>query len=516
MFLRDFIARCAHTNGSHTAYICRDRRRTWKEVHERSDRLGAALQNLGSRKGDVSGILAHNNIELAEHWAACIKTGIVRAGINWRYSQREMLHAIRDCKLKTLLVDAASVPQIAEHLDDLRAAGIKLIGFGGAHGLEHDYESLIRDNDRRPDYPPLADSDLIMIGYTSGTTGLPKGALLSQRAIRESAVHNVLANGYSPEDVRLYVTNPAGINIFQMCFNIITGMTTVIDDYETQRFLDLVDEHRVTTVTLIPTILRRVLDELKKGHHDISSLKQICYGTMPATPSLIREAYATLGCTFMQRYGVSESAGAVSALRDSDHRLALREEPELLTSVGRALMHADVAIRDDDGNPVATGEQGTVWIRSDTLMDAYLNRPEETAEALVLPWLRTGDFGRMDERGYIFLGDRKKHMIISGGMNVYPLGIENVLAEHPGISEAVVIGMPHPEWGEAVVAVISLAPGATLSARDVTEFCRSRVAKFEVPKHVEIMDSLPQGNTNKIDKLGIKKMLAGRMPWPTA
>jgi len=312
------------------------------------------------------------------------------------------------------------------------------------------------------------------------------------------------------------VTNPAGINIFQMCFNIITGMTTVIDDYETRRFLDLVDEHRVTTVTLIPTILRRVLDELKKGHHDISSLKQICYGTMPATPSLIREAYATLGCTFMQRYGVSESAGAVSALRDSDHRLALREEPELLTSVGRALMHADVAIRDDDGNPVATGEQGTVWIRSDTLMDAYLNRPEETAEALVLPWLRTGDFGRMDERGYIFLGDRKKHMIISGGMNVYPLGIENVLAEHPGISEAVVIGMPHPEWGEAVVAVISLAPGATLSARDVTEFCRSRVAKFEVPKHVEIMDSLPQGNTNKIDKLGIKKMLAGRMPWPTA
>lgn len=516
MFLRDFVPRCAATCGDHTAYICRDERRTWRGVHERSDHLGAALQALGLAKGDVSAVLAHNCIELAEHWCACIKTGIVRAGINWRYSRKEMLHTIADCRAKALLIDAACLPQIADDLPELRAAGIRLIGFGGPHDLEYDYETLIRDNNRHPDLPPLADDDPILIGYTSGTTGLPKGVLLSQRAIRESAVHNVLANGYSQSDVRLYVTNPAGINIFQMCFNVVTGMTTVIDDFETRRFLELVERHRVTTVTLIPTILRRVLDELARGHHDISSLKQICYGTMPATPALIREAYSTLGCTFMQRYGVSESAGAVAALRDADHRRALDGEPELLTSVGRALLHADVAIRDDDGKPVHLGEQGTVWIRSDTLMTGYLNRPEETAESLVGGWLRTGDFGRMDGRGYIFLGDRKKYMIVTGGMNVYPLPIENVLAEHPAVGEAVVVGMPHPEWGEAVVAAVSLAPGATITSAELIEYCRSRVAKFEVPKHVEIMAALPQGNTNKIDKLGIKKMLGGRMPWGAA
>jgi len=513
MFLRDFIPRCASSYPDKTAFIHRDTHRTWTDMHRRSSRLGAALQSLGIRKGDVTGILSMNRIELAEHWFACLKTGIVRAGVNWRYSTREMLHTIRDCDLKALIIAADRVPQLAEHLDELRGAGVKLIGFGPHHGLDYDYEALLAANDREPDYPPLGDEDWAMIGYTSGTTGLPKGAILSQRAICESAIHNVMANNYGPDDVRLYVTNPAGINIFQVCFNMLTGMTTVLDDYDTVRFLELVAEHRVTTITVIPTILRRLIDEIRSGHYDVSSLKQVCYGTMPITPALIRTAYDTLGCTFMQRYGVSESAGAVAALRDSDHRLALQGEPELLTSVGRPLLHADVSIRGDDGSELPRGELGTVWIRSETLMSGYLNRPEETAEALALPWLRTGDFGRMDERGYIYLGDRKKHMIISGGMNVYPLGVENALAEHPAVREAVVVGMPHPEWGEAVVAAVSLVPGARVRPDELIAHCKHYVAKYETPKHVEVFDTLPQGNTNKIDKKRIKELLRDKMPW---
>lgn len=513
MFLRDFVARCANSYPAKPAFIQGAQRRTWAEMHERSSRLGAALQALGIGKGDVTGILSLNRIELAEHWFACLKTGIGRAGVNWRYSSREMIHTIKDCDLKALIVGADRVPQIAEHFDELRTRGVKLIGFGTGHGLEYDYETLLAQNPREPSYPELAPDDWAMIGYTSGTTGLPKGAILSQRAILESAVHNVLANNYKPEDIRLYCTNPAGINIFQLCFNMITGMTTVLDDYDTLRFLQLIEEHRVTTVTVIPTILRRVIDELKTGHHDVSSLNQVCYGTMPITPALIRTAYDALGCTFMQRYGVSESAGAVAALRDSDHRAALDGDTDLLTSVGRPMLHADVSIRDEEGRELPRGELGIVWIRSETLMSGYLNRPEETAEALAPPWLKTGDFGRMDERSYIFLGDRKKHMIISGGMNVYPLGVENVLAEHPGVREAVVVGMPHPEWGEAVVAAVSIVPGSGVTADELIAHCKARVAKYESPKHVEIMESLPQGNTNKIDKKRIKEMLRGRMPW---
>jgi acyl-CoA synthetase (AMP-forming)/AMP-acid ligase II len=513
MYLRDFVRRCANSYPAKTAFIHADQGRTWKEMHERSSRLASALQSLGLRKGDVTGILSMNRIELAEHWFACLKIGVARAGVNWRYSSREMAHTVQDCGLKALIVAADRVPQIVEHIDEWRARGVKLIGFGPGHGLDYDYETLLARNNREPDYPVLQDGDWAMIGYTSGTTGLPKGAILSQRAVCESAVRNVLANNYTPEDVRLYVTNPAGINIFQLCFNLITGMTTVLDDYDTARFLQLIEQHRVTTVTVIPTILRRVIDELKAGHYDVSSLRQVCYGTMPITPTLIRTAYDALGCTFMQRYGVSESAGAIAALRDSDHRLALQGDAELLTSVGRTMLHADVSIRDEEGREVPPGELGTVWIRSETLMSGYLNLPEETAEALALPWLKTGDFGRMDERGYIFLGDRKKHMIISGGMNVYPLGVENVLAEHPAVREAVVIGMPHPEWGEAVVAAVSVLPGSQVTAEELIAHCRPRVAKFEAPKHVAIMDNLPQGNTNKIDKRRIKEMLRDHLPW---
>jgi acyl-CoA synthetase (AMP-forming)/AMP-acid ligase II len=515
MFLRDFVKRCSHAFPEKAAFVHRENRRTWREMHERSERLASALHALGMRKGDATAILSHNRIELAEHWFACLKGGTVRAGVNWRYSQREMLHAIRDCNARVILIEDSCVKFLAEFIDELKAEGRVFVGIGKEHGMEYDYESLLAKASDSFDYPALSDSDVAMLGYTSGTTGLPKGVILTQRNVRESVVHNVIANGYQHHDVRAYVTNPAGINIFQMCFNIATGMTTVLDDYETQRFLNMVEEHKITTVTIVPTMLRRILDELRTGHYNVSSLRQICYGTMPSTPALIRSAYDALGCTFMQRYGVSESSGGVAALRDEDHRLALNGEPELLTSIGKALLHADISIRDDDGQPVAPGELGTVWIKSDTIMTGYLNLPQETAEALALPWLRTGDYGRMDERGYIFLGDRKKHMIISGGMNIYPVTIENALAEHPAVRESIVVGIPHPEWGEAVAAAVSLVPGAKATTEELIAHCRGRVPKWEVPKHLEIFDDLPTGNTDKLNKLQIKEALSSssQLPW---
>lgn len=514
MFLRDFVERCANGFPDRIAFIHGDERRNWAEMHDRSDRLGAALQTLGVKKGDVVAILSHNRIELAEHWFACLKTGMVRAGVNWRYSEREMLHAIRDSDAKAIIVEARCHDLIAPHLEELMAEGRHFIGFGGDHAFTHDYEALLAKAGR-PAYPELADSDWAMIGYTSGTTGLPKGAILTQRNVREAAIHNTLANGYTYQDVRLYVTNPAGINIFQMCYNMICGMTTIVEDYDTRRFLDALQEHAVTTVTVVPTMLRRIVDEVRSGNYRFPALKQVCYGTMPTTPALIRSAYDALGCTFMQRYGVSESSGAIAALRDADHKRALQSDPELLTSVGRPLLHADVSIRDEDGRPVKTGELGTVWIKSETIMAGYLNLPEETADALRLPWLRTGDFGRMDDRGYIFLGDRKKNMVISGGYNVYPIVVENALAEFPGVGEAIVVGVPHPEWGEAVVAVVSMAPGASASARELIDHCHGRLAKWETPKYVEFFNELPLGNTDKLNKRQVRDILisSGRLPW---
>jgi len=515
MFLRDFVRRCADKFSGDVAYIDADRRSTWSEMHARSDRLARALQDLGIGKGVRTAVLSHNRIEIAEHWFACLKTGAVRAGLNWRYSTREMMHVIRDCDARAIFVEAKCRESLAEHFDELAAEGRILIGFGGAHGLPLDYEKLIASTEGSPDLPPLEEDTTGAIGYTSGTTGNPKGVLLSHRNLLTSLVFNCMVNGYTKQDVRIYVTNPAGININTMCMNMINGMTTVLENFNAERFLDLIEEHRVTTVTVVPTMLRRIIDDVKKGHWDVSSLRQVCYGTMPATPALIRDAYSTLGCEFLNRYGVSESTGAVALLDNPGHQRALADDPDLLRSIGRAMPHADLQVRDEEGKEVPRGELGLVWIGGDTVMQGYLNLPELNEKTVFGKWLKTGDFGRMDERGYVFLGERQHNMIVTGGFNVYPNAVENAIAEFAGISEVAVVGIPHPQWGEAVVAAVTLANGAEVTAKDLLDHCRSSVSKFEVPKHVEIMPALPRGNTDKVDKRAIQKLLAvpGTLPW---
>lgn len=516
MFLRDYIRRAAINFGSDIAFVDARNQRTWREMDQRSDRLATALQGFGVQKGQATAILAHNRIELAEHWFAGLKIGTVRTGVNWRYSLREKLHTIRDCDSRVVFIEARCVEEMNAHLDELAAEGRILVGIGEGHGLPLDYEKLIASVDTKPVQPELHDDDIAMYGYTSGTTGNPKGVILTHRNVLIATTFNAMVNNYRKEDVRLYVTNPAGININAVCWNLLSGMKTVIDDFNVNRFLDQIEEHRVSQLTVVPTMLRRILDEIAKGRHDVSSLRQIAYGTMPATPSLIREAYNTLGCTLLNRYGVSESTGATALLDDEGHKLALKSEPELLLSVGKSMPHAEISIRDDAGAVLPFGELGTVWMRGDTMMKGYLNLPDVTEEALPAPgWLRTGDYGRMDDRGYIFLGDRKSHMIVTGGFNVYPIVVENVLAEHEAVREVVVVGVEHPDWGEAIVAAVTVYPGSTVSGDELINYCKPKLAKFEVPKHVEIVDSLPTGNTDKLNKRAVKDNLvnSGKLTW---
>ncbi len=514
MLMRNFIANCAATYPNDCAYMSGDSRRSWQEVHVRSDRLAGSFQALGLSKGDCVGILAHNTIELAEHWFACLKAGYVRMGVNWRYSHREVAHTLSDSAVKGLIVDANCRALIEPHLNQLRRAGIILVGFGNGHGLENDYETLIARGHAAA-YPVLGDNDDALIGYTSGSTGLPKGVLLTQRNVRESSIHMSIGAGYTFDDVRLYCTNPAGNNIFLCCLNVLTGMPTVIEDYHADSFIELVSRHRVTQVTLVPTMLRRAIESVRAGGCDVSSLRQITYGTMPTPPALIRQAYDTLDCAFLQVYGASETGGPVTALFDSHHRRGINGEPELLTSAGRVLPHARATIRDAQGNELPPGEQGTVWLGGETVMKGYVNLPDETQACLHGSWFRTGDLGRVDERGFIFLGDRNKNLIITGGMNVFPTSVENALAEHPAVSEAVAVGVPHPEWGEAVTAMVCLWPGHSASGAQLIDHCRGRLPRWEVPKHVEVVPRLPTGFTDKIDKRAVRQILmdAGALPW---
>lgn len=519
MFLRDFIHRTALAFPGKIAFIDGDRSWTWPQVDQRSDRFAVALQRLGVKQGDAVGLLSYEYMEVMEHWFACCKIGARRTGINWRYSERELLHIVADSSISVLLLSAECVPLVQEHLDDFRGRGIKLIGYGANHGLDYDYETLLAAAEGHPQWPELKDADIAMISYTSGTTGLPKGAMLTQGAVRESLVHTALALGVTAEDVFFMPGTTPGVPILLNSFGLVSGATTVLPNglFTPERFLQGIEEHQVTYTGGVPTMLLRVLEAKAVGNYDVSSVRSICYGSSPATPALIRDIYANFDCDLVQFYGLTETTGGwLTFLRHQDHLRALEGETTLLTSCGRAAPHVEISVRTAEGEELPANEVGEVWVRGEILTAGYLNRPEDDAELFRGDWISTHDMGKKDEEGFLYLTDRKKFLIITGAFNVYPVVVENVLAEHPAVREVAVIGAPHPDWGEAVVGAVSLQPNAVVTGEELIEFCRDKVGKWEVPKFIEILDELPHGSTNKIAKHQVRQWYRDepeRLPW---
>lgn len=513
---RDLGIRCARTFPESTAFIDGSRRRTWRELHERTDRLAAALQRLGVGKGDAVAIVAHPQLELAEHWHACLKIGALRTAINWRFASREMLHVIRDADAKVVIVQASCGAPLAPFVHELQREGRCVVGFGAGHGLPLDYESIMEAENQPPVLPPLGDDDPAAISYTTGTSGLPKGAVLSQGGIREALIWASLTAGYQHSDVWFQATPGTGAPHGFMV-GAVTGMTTVLPDgdFRPQRFLELAEEHGVTCVLFVATMMRRVIELIRQRGSGLPALRLVIYGSMPTPPSLVRAAFEVFGCELQQWYGATEGS-FFTCLHHEDHRRALAGEPELLASAGRPLLHVELSIRDDRWNEVPTGTVGNVCVRGQVIMQHYRNQPQLTADVLHDGYLRMHDLGFLDDGGRLVIVDRRDFLIISGAFNIYPMVVENVLAEHPAVREVAVVGAPHPEWGEAVVAVATLKPGATATAADLIAFCGDRLARFEIPKHVEFVSSLPMGPSGKILKKEIKQWYQhdpGRLPW---
>lgn len=524
MLPRDMIRRCARNLPNKAAYRCGERSATWRRMDERSDRFGAALQQLGHRPGQTVAILTLETIEVYEHFFACMKIGAPRVGLNTQYPWPEMIHVIKDSETRFLLVQGRCRHLLKGHEDELAWLGITLIGYGAEHGLAHDYETLLAAADKPPAWPALTGDDLLLISYTSGTTGYPKGVMLTQDGGANCIIHSLISFGFGPDDVWYVPASSAWVVVMMSVFGLGNGMTTAIPDgaFQIQTWLGEVGRFRVTVGLLVPTMLQRAVAEVQANPgHDLSSLRLMMYGSSPATPKLIRDAKATFRVALMQTYAMTEATGGwISYLTDEDHQIALRDEPGLLKSVGRIGIHYDCSIRDDAGRPVPVGQSGEIWLRGNTLMKGYRNLPGPTAEAMVDGWLRTNDIGRLDERGYLYLMDRQKFMIITGAVNVFPTSVEAVLVEHPAVEEVAVVGVPHPEWGEAVVAVVVCRAGhAQASAADLIAFCDGRLSRPETPKHVVFVDALPKTSNAKVKKNDLKQRLsreAGLVPWSTA
>lgn len=523
MLPRDMVRRCGRNYPDKTAYLCGERSATWQQMHQRSDRFAAALQTLGHRSGEAVAILTYETIEGYEHFFACMKIGAPRVGVNAQYPWPEMAHVLKDSGTRYLLVQARCRQLVADHLTEIAALGITLIGYGAGHGMPLDYEHLLADAHGEPAWPALLGDDLLLISYTSGTTGVPKGVMLTQEGGANCILHSLISFGFERDDVWYVPSSSAWVIVMMGLFGIGNAMTVAIPDgaFQLQSFLREVGRFKVTVGVLVPTMLQRAIAEVQANPvYDLSSLRRMIYGSAPATPKLIRDSKATFKVQLIQTYAMTEATGGwISYLTDADHEKALHDEPELLKSVGKVGVHYDCSIRDDHGQTLPVGEAGEIWLRGNTVMKGYRNLPEATAEALTDGWLRTNDIGRLDERGYLYLMDRQKFMIITGAINVFPTSVEAVLVEHPSVEDVAVVGVPHPEWGEAVVAVVvRRAAHATATAIDIIGFCDGRLSRPETPKHIVFVPTLPKTSNAKVKKNELKKWLCsepGLVPWST-
>ncbi|MCI0660685.1 MAG: AMP-binding protein, partial [Acidobacteria bacterium] len=387
------------------------------------------------------------------------------------------------------------------------------IAIGGAEGFA-DYETLIAKHIVDETTPPMdteaSEDELAGLFYTSGTTGLPKGVMLSHRNLWMNALHSFATRAPEPHSIFLHAAPMFHLATFPALINITLsgGTHAIMPKFDIKVLMETIERERVTSTVLVPTMINFLISHPEIGKYDLSRLRRITYGASPMPVELLKRAMKTFpGCEFIQGYGQTESSPLLTALLPEEH---ITDGPEHITrrlaSCGRPVIGVEVEVVNGEGKRIKPGEVGEVIARGPNVMMGYWKRPEETETTLRGGWLHTGDMATIDEAGYIYLVDRKKDMIISGGENVYSTEVENVIYQHPAIREAAVIGVPDEKWGEAVKAILTIRPGASLTECELIEFCAAKLADYKVPKSVEIREGeLPKSGTGKILKKELRE-----------
>ncbi|GAA3236307.1 fatty acid--CoA ligase [Pseudonocardia petroleophila] len=465
------------------AITCNGRTITFAELDARASQVAHALVRDGVRPGDRVAVLTRNRTEWFELLFGAARAGAVLVGLNWRLAPPEIAAIAADAAPALVLAGSAERA--------LLPSGFRVVD------LDSDHEAWIAGLPTTPPAVPVAADDVVLQLYSSGTTGLPKGARLTHANLLFTPRMGATAYGMSAASVNL-LASPL-FHIGGTGYGLTTlglgGHTILMSEVVPSAIAAAIEEHGVTHAFFVPAVVQMLLDA--PPGPDLSSLQVIAYGGAPMTEALLKRAIGVLGCAFLGVYGMTETAGSVTALAPADH-----DRPELLRSVGRALPWHEVAVFDPvTGDPSPVGEVGEIRVRSGQNTVGYWNRPAETAATLTADgWLCTGDAAYADADGYLFLHDRIKDMIISGGENIYPAEVENAVAGAPGVADVAVIGVPSERWGETVKAVVVPADGATPTAEDVIAYARTRLARYKCPTSVDFVDALPRNASGKILK----------------
>lgn len=508
MHIGDFIAKAARRFPDREVLVDGERRMKARELLDRAYRVSNALLGLGLEKGDRVAVLLQNCRQCVECFFGIYCAGLVLVPMNARNSAREHLYILQDSGAAAVLAGGGFIEGLASILPEAGSVRHVVCVTGQPHGNMLDYEKLIGRASAEEPGAAISEEDMISLRYTSGTTGRPKGVIHDHRS-NITALFNSLMDGLGIEkgDVIALmgpVTHASGAMILP---HILRGAKVIIlSGFDAAGILKLIEKERVTTLYLVPTMIVMLLARPDLKNHDLSSLKTIRYGASPISPEILKRGIEAFGNVFVQGYGLTEGSMPLTLLTKQDHMMDGTEERiRRLGSVGREVTVACVRIMDEAGNILPPGEIGEIVIRSDQNMRGYWNNPEATAEALRGGWLHTRDMGYMDEEGYVFLVDRKDDMIISGGFNVYPREVEDVLYMHPSVLEAAVFGVPDETWGEAVKAAVSVKKGMTLAEEEIIEHCRKHLAGYKKPLSVDFLADLPKSANGKILRRELKE-----------
>lgn len=499
----NFLPLHANKHPDKTAIIFDEKRFSYQLLNNRVNKLANALKKLGVSKGDRVAILLHNGNEIVEAVYACAKIGAVSISLNFRLVGRELAYILNDSDASVIIYGQ----EFSEIMDSIRGKLDKAKNFILVSEEEKplnvlSYEALI--NGHSAEEPPIsiALEDESSIIYTSGTTGKPKGVVRTHGANLWASLNQILEMGHQAKDIEMYVVPLFNVGFFNYFTpNIMAGATVVVArQFDPVNVLINIEKEKVNRIFMVPIMWNRLMSEMDNHDYDVSSLNVASSGAASCPLSVKKAMEASFpGIRIWEAYGLSE--GGVTLLHPKD---SIRK----IGSVGKPTATNEARIVDDHGNDVKQGQIGEIIFRGPSLMKEYYKNPKATQDAFKQGWLHTGDLAKMDETGFIYVVDRKKDMIISGGENIYPKEIEEILYSHPKIFEAAVIGIPDEKWGESIMAVVVPKPEEQLTVAEVIMFCKENLAGYKKPKFVEFVDALPTNPSGKVVKHELRNQFA--------
>jgi acyl-CoA synthetase (AMP-forming)/AMP-acid ligase II len=507
MVVGDILRKNARIYAKKLAVVFGEHRFTWRELYERVNHFSNSLLGLGLTKGERVVFLSKNSHYFFEIWFSLAQTGLIGITPNYRLGANELSYVIKDSGASTIIVSNEYVEVIRKVLPEIPEVRF-LIGIGENHALALDYEKMVRNGGEIEPNIFVTEDDIRLLMYTSGTTGIPKGAVWTHKSSIPPSWGTIIAAQLEVDDIHLNMLPLclAGGNVACMAFCLGGAPTVILEEFDPIRIFETIEREKVTVTHLVPTMISSLINHPEIKKYDLSSLRLIMYGSAPISGEVLRQAMETFKCRFIQCYGATETSGFCGFLLPEDHVLTGAEKRlRKIASFGREAIWAELRVVDENGNDVKGDEVGEIIIKGNGVIKEYWKDPEKTKDAIKNGWWYSGDMAKMDEDGYISIVDRKTGMIISGGINIYPREIENVLYSHPAVKEAVVIGVPDREWGESVKAVVQLKEGMTANEEEIIDFCKQHLASYKKPKSVDFVDQFPLGIGGKILKRVVRE-----------